>query len=233
MRFRVRCAFFDRNSHSRMPLSFTPLLRLSDQACDQWHSFLVSTFLTGSHCKLRPNTEGEDVVINSEYGTRWIAAMQEGAVLFSLYQTTTLSNMELDGLRQCRKVRCSSLPNNQRPLSAALQQSGWNVRERRGSVTPLAAALQQPDWNVRMRCGSVTPLAAALQQPDWNMRERSGSVTPPAAALQQPDWNEARVCGSIVDMILRLLVLMNPPMVARVEARKYVCGEPIACLSDV
>jgi hypothetical protein len=26
------------------------------QACDQWHSSLVSTFLTSSHCKLRPNT---------------------------------------------------------------------------------------------------------------------------------------------------------------------------------
>jgi hypothetical protein len=27
-------------------------------ACDQWHSSRVSTPLTGSHCKFRPNTEG-------------------------------------------------------------------------------------------------------------------------------------------------------------------------------
>jgi hypothetical protein len=50
---------FDRNFHSRMPLSFTPLLHLKRcHACDQWHSFLVFTPLTGWHCKFRPNTEG-------------------------------------------------------------------------------------------------------------------------------------------------------------------------------
>jgi hypothetical protein len=38
----VRCAFFDRGLHSRMPLNGIPL---------------VSTFLTGAHCKLRPNTK--------------------------------------------------------------------------------------------------------------------------------------------------------------------------------
>ena len=55
----VRCAFFDRNLHSRMPLSFTPVLRLKLlHACDQWHSSRVFTPLTGPHCKLRPNTEG-------------------------------------------------------------------------------------------------------------------------------------------------------------------------------
>jgi hypothetical protein len=43
-----------------MPLSFTPLLRLKRcQACDQWHSSPVPTFLTSSHCELRANTEGE------------------------------------------------------------------------------------------------------------------------------------------------------------------------------
>jgi hypothetical protein len=30
----------------------------SEQACDQWRFSRVSTFLTSSHCKLRPNTEG-------------------------------------------------------------------------------------------------------------------------------------------------------------------------------
>jgi hypothetical protein len=41
----VRCAFFDSNLHSRMPL-------------DPTHSSRVSTPLTGWHCKLCPNTEG-------------------------------------------------------------------------------------------------------------------------------------------------------------------------------
>jgi hypothetical protein len=55
----VRCAFFDRNLHSRMPLSFTLLLRLKRcHACDQWHSSRAPTPLTGWHCKLRPATEG-------------------------------------------------------------------------------------------------------------------------------------------------------------------------------
>ena len=40
----VRCAFFDKDLHSRMPLSFTPLLRLKRcHACDQWHTSRVST----------------------------------------------------------------------------------------------------------------------------------------------------------------------------------------------
>jgi hypothetical protein len=42
--------------HSGMTLSFTPLLRLK---CDQWHSSRAFTPLTGWHCKLRPNTEGQ------------------------------------------------------------------------------------------------------------------------------------------------------------------------------
>jgi hypothetical protein len=51
--------FSGRNAHLRMPLSFTPLLRLKRcHACDQCHSSWMSTPLTGSHCKLHPNTEG-------------------------------------------------------------------------------------------------------------------------------------------------------------------------------
>jgi hypothetical protein len=42
---------------------FPRLLASSDQACDQWHSSRVSTFLTSSHCKLRPNTEGIGSII--------------------------------------------------------------------------------------------------------------------------------------------------------------------------
>jgi hypothetical protein len=37
------------------------LLASSEQTCDQWHSSRVYTFLTGSHCKLRPHTEGTQV----------------------------------------------------------------------------------------------------------------------------------------------------------------------------
>jgi hypothetical protein len=54
----VRCAFFDRNFHSRMPLVPTPARLMLLHACDQWHSSRVFAHLTGSHCKLRPNTEG-------------------------------------------------------------------------------------------------------------------------------------------------------------------------------
>jgi hypothetical protein len=42
----ARCAFSYRDLHSRLPLSFTPLLRLKHfHACDQWHSSRVATFL--------------------------------------------------------------------------------------------------------------------------------------------------------------------------------------------
>jgi hypothetical protein len=44
----VPCAFFGRNLHLRMPLVPTPAC-FSEQACDQWHSSRVSTFLTGWH----------------------------------------------------------------------------------------------------------------------------------------------------------------------------------------
>jgi hypothetical protein len=37
---------------------FPRLLATSEQACAEWHSSRVFTFLTGAHCKLRPNTEG-------------------------------------------------------------------------------------------------------------------------------------------------------------------------------
>jgi hypothetical protein len=51
-------ARFDGKLHSRMPLVPTPARLKLLQACDQWHSSRVSPFLTSSHCKLRPNTEG-------------------------------------------------------------------------------------------------------------------------------------------------------------------------------
>jgi hypothetical protein len=52
----VRCAFFDRNLHSRMTTSLTPLLRLQRcDACDQWHSSRVFTFQLFSYRKFRHN----------------------------------------------------------------------------------------------------------------------------------------------------------------------------------
>jgi hypothetical protein len=53
----VRCSF-SAEIYTRGCHWFPRLLASSEQACDQWHSFRVSTFLTSSHCKLRPNTEG-------------------------------------------------------------------------------------------------------------------------------------------------------------------------------
>jgi hypothetical protein len=41
-----------------MPLVHTPARLKLLQACDQWHSSRASSPLTGSHCKFRPNAEG-------------------------------------------------------------------------------------------------------------------------------------------------------------------------------
>ena len=41
-----------------MPLDPTHVRLKLLQACDQWHSSRSSTFLTGSHCNFRSNTEG-------------------------------------------------------------------------------------------------------------------------------------------------------------------------------
>jgi hypothetical protein len=56
----VRCPVFGRNPRSRMPLSFTPLLRLKrcHAACDQWHSSRAFAPLTGWRCKSGPHTAG-------------------------------------------------------------------------------------------------------------------------------------------------------------------------------
>jgi hypothetical protein len=51
-------ARFSSGSYTRGCHWFPRLLALSEQACDQWHSSRVSSFLSSSHCKLRPNTEG-------------------------------------------------------------------------------------------------------------------------------------------------------------------------------
>ena len=52
---------FDRNAHSRMPLSFTPFLNLKRcHACAQWYSSRLPITSYRYHRKLRPNTEGPD-----------------------------------------------------------------------------------------------------------------------------------------------------------------------------
>jgi hypothetical protein len=55
----VRCSFFDRNLHSRMPLGPTPARLKRLHACDQWRASWVSTCFTSSHCKLHPTTKGK------------------------------------------------------------------------------------------------------------------------------------------------------------------------------
>jgi hypothetical protein len=54
----ARCAFFDRNLHSRMPLVPTPARLKLLQTCDQCYSSRAFTPLTGWHCKLCRNTKG-------------------------------------------------------------------------------------------------------------------------------------------------------------------------------
>jgi hypothetical protein len=61
--------FRNRDLHSRMPLSFMPLLRLKRcHARDQWHSSRVFTPLTGWHCTIRPNTVGTPADTMGETG---------------------------------------------------------------------------------------------------------------------------------------------------------------------
>jgi hypothetical protein len=74
---------FDRNLHPRIPLSFTPLLRLKRlHAYDQCHSSRMYAPLTSPHCKLRPNTEGtgNGVCLNQMNG-QYYCACPEGEEL--------------------------------------------------------------------------------------------------------------------------------------------------------
>jgi hypothetical protein len=59
---RARCAFSDRDLHSRMPLVPTPARLKLEHACDQWHFSPVSTSYR-SNRKFRPNTEGKHDVL--------------------------------------------------------------------------------------------------------------------------------------------------------------------------
>jgi hypothetical protein len=63
----VHGARFSTEIYTRGCHWFPRLLASSEQSCDQWHSSRVSTFLTSSHCKLRPNTEGLQSAY-TEYG---------------------------------------------------------------------------------------------------------------------------------------------------------------------
>jgi hypothetical protein len=61
--FVMRGALFSTEIYTRGCHLFPRLLHLKLlHACDQCHSSRVSTFLTSSHCKLRPNTEGAVLV---------------------------------------------------------------------------------------------------------------------------------------------------------------------------
>jgi hypothetical protein len=55
----VRCAFFGRNLHSRMPLDPTHVRLKRYHACDEWYYSRVSTSSYCYHRKLHPNTEGK------------------------------------------------------------------------------------------------------------------------------------------------------------------------------
>jgi hypothetical protein len=55
----VRCAFFDGNLHSMMPLVPTPARLTLLHACDPMAFLSGVHFLTGVHCKFHPNTEGQ------------------------------------------------------------------------------------------------------------------------------------------------------------------------------
>jgi hypothetical protein len=55
----VRCAFFEIKLHSRVPLVPTSARLKYLHAWDHWHSSRVFAPLTGCHCTLHPNTEGQ------------------------------------------------------------------------------------------------------------------------------------------------------------------------------
>jgi hypothetical protein len=44
------------------------LLASSEQTCDQWHSSRKFSFLTSSHCELRPTTEGTQPNLTTQSG---------------------------------------------------------------------------------------------------------------------------------------------------------------------
>jgi hypothetical protein len=101
---------FDRNLHSRMPLSFTPLLRLKRcHACDQWHSSRVSTTSYRCHCKFRLNTEGNQ---------------------------SSRTQMKTGSMPSTHCVRCSSPSSSQHPLAT---MDRCRVRLAYGALPSLAA----------------------------------------------------------------------------------------------
>jgi hypothetical protein len=91
-------ARFSTEVYSRgVPLRFTPLLRLKKRchACGQWRSSRVSTFLTGSHCKLRPNTEGLDTLADLLGGTL------TGGLPMNVDTSILLNSITIGGAFQC------------------------------------------------------------------------------------------------------------------------------------
>jgi len=116
----VRCAFFDRNLLSRKPLVPTPARLKLLHACDQWHSSRVFTPLTGCHCKLRANTEGEQISAHTEAdkGTdtphgprRWLFNLTHrttGWILFGLALVQCSGFETVLCVRRCFWIPCGS-----------------------------------------------------------------------------------------------------------------------------
>jgi hypothetical protein len=73
MQCSVRCSFFDRILHSRIPLVPTPARMKLVHVRDQWHSSRVSTIIYGSHVLCRHTTEGTHplVVVDSSLTARF------------------------------------------------------------------------------------------------------------------------------------------------------------------
>jgi hypothetical protein len=84
---------------SRMPLDPTHVRLKLLHACDQWHASRGSTPLTGWHCKLRPNTEGQS---DQDVGTRFLPLVRNHAVRLLAGESI---------------ARCPSLSSGQHPIA--------------------------------------------------------------------------------------------------------------------
>jgi hypothetical protein len=111
---------FDRNSHSKTPLSFMPLLRLNIlHAFEQWHSSRMFTPVTCWHCKLHPNTEGESCVGNPVWNhcAAKGKCAQPSVCVHSIYIPCWISAVQGRTNIHDPRARCSSLSISQLPLA--------------------------------------------------------------------------------------------------------------------
>ena len=100
-------------------MSFTPLLlRLKLlQACDQWHASRVSTPLTSSHCKLRPNTEGTlaYTLARQEQLTRFQEGNQKRQQILRLFGEADKASKVLLAMLQDQKYGTLTSPQPPHP----------------------------------------------------------------------------------------------------------------------